>query len=122
VDAVLVAQNGKLLLDEYFYLAERERIHSLQSCTKSVRSLLIGIAKDGGLIQNLNAPLTAFFWAYKKSMEEKFPQPTLRNALTMPAGLDWHEDIPYKMSQARTGDTVINGGGVYCVLKRRRIP
>ncbi|MCF2447633.1 beta-lactamase family protein [Dyadobacter sp. CY345] len=95
LDALLVAQNGKLLLDEYFYLGDRERIHSLQSCTKSVTSLLIGIAQNDGLIQNLDAPLTAFFPSYKNSIKEKFPQPTLRNALTMSAGLDWHEDIPY---------------------------
>ncbi|QRR00127.1 serine hydrolase domain-containing protein [Dyadobacter sandarakinus] len=95
LDALLVAQNGKLLLDEYFYLGKREKIHSIQSCTKSVTSLLIGIAKDDGLIQNLDVPLTAFFPAHKKASKEKVPQPTLYNALTMSAGLDWHEDIPY---------------------------
>lgn len=95
LDAVLVAQNGRLLLDEYFYLGDRDRIHSLQSCTKSITSLLIGIAQDDSLIQNLDAPLTAFFPSYKNSIKEKSPQPTLRNALTMSAGLDWHEDIPY---------------------------
>ncbi|MDQ6481767.1 serine hydrolase [Dyadobacter sp. LHD-138] len=95
LDALLVAQNGKLLLDEYFYLGDRERIHSIQSCTKSVTSLLIGIAHDDGLIQNLDAPLTAFFPTYNDSIKVKIPLPTLRNALTMSAGLDWREDIPY---------------------------
>ena len=95
LDALLIARNGKLLLDEYFYLGNRERIHSIQSCTKSVTSLLIGIAHDDGLIQNFDAPLTAFFPTYKDSANGKMPQPTLRNALTMSAGLDWHEDIPY---------------------------
>lgn len=95
LDALLVAQNGKLLLDEYFYLGDRERIHSLQSGTKSVSSLLIGIAQDEGLIPNLDVTLTDFFPSYKDSIQGKIPEPTLRNALTMSAGLDWHEDIPY---------------------------
>ena len=51
LDAVLVAQNGKLLLDKYFYLRDRDRIRSLQSCTKSVTTLLIGIVQDGNLIK-----------------------------------------------------------------------
>jgi CubicO group peptidase (beta-lactamase class C family) len=95
LDALLVAQNGKLLLEEYFYLGDRERIHSLQSCTKSVTSLLIGIAQEDGIIQNLDVPLTAFFPPYKNTLKGNIVQPTLRHALTMSAGLDWHEDIPY---------------------------
>lgn len=95
LDALLVARNGKLLLEEYFYLGDRERIHSIQSCTKSVTSLLIGMAHDDGLIQNLDAPLTTFFPTYNDSTKRKIPLPTLRNALTMSAGLDWREDIPY---------------------------
>ncbi|MCE7073019.1 beta-lactamase family protein [Dyadobacter sp. CY327] len=95
LDAILVARNGKLLLEEYFYMGDRERIHSIQSCTKSVTSLLIGIAHDDGLIKNLDAPVNTFFPAYGDSTKRKMPPFTLRNALTMSAALDWREDIPY---------------------------
>lgn len=93
LDALLVARNGRLVLEEYFYLGGQDRIHSIQSATKSVTSLLTGIASDQGLIKNLDAPLWSFFPAY--SAKTTNASPTLRHALTMSAGLDWAEDIPY---------------------------
>jgi len=95
LDALLVAQNGKLVLEEYFYLGGREKIHSIQSATKSVTSLLLGIAHDDGLIKDLDAPLKNFFPAYPDSVKRTPASVTLRHALTMSAGLDWLENIPY---------------------------
>lgn len=94
LDALLVAQHGRLVLEEYFYLGGRDRIHSVQSVTKSVTSLLIGIALDQGLIKGLDVPLRSFFPAYVDSSQTA-ASPTLRHALTMSAALDWAEDISY---------------------------
>lgn len=98
LDALLVAQAGRLVLEEYFYLGGRDKIHSVQSVTKSVNSLLIGIARDHGLVKNLDAPLAGFFPAYPDSVK-KDTLPSLRHALTMSAALDWKEDIPYSDPQ-----------------------
>ncbi|MCF0073002.1 beta-lactamase family protein [Dyadobacter sp. CY261] len=95
LDALLVAQNGQLVLEEYFYLGGRDRIHSVQSVTKSVNSLLLGMARDRALIQNLDAPLKSYFPEYADSIRSKAVSPSLRHALTMSAALDWTEDIPY---------------------------
>lgn len=92
LDAFLVAQHGKLILEEYFYLGGRDRLHSIQSVTKSVNSLLIGTARDQGLIGNLDEPLRNYFPKYADSIRTNA---TLRHALTMSAALDWKEDIPY---------------------------
>lgn len=92
LDAFLVAQDGQLVLEEYFYLGGRDKIHSLQSVTKSVTSLLVGIAQDKGLIRSLDTPLRDFFPAFK---DTALVSPSLRHALTMSAALDWQEDIPY---------------------------
>lgn len=94
LDALLVAQHGRLVLEEYFYLGGRDRIHSIQSVTKSVTSLLMGIALDRGLIKGLDVPLRSFFPAYADSSQTA-ASPTLRHALTMSAALDWKEDISY---------------------------
>ncbi|WP_143828840.1 serine hydrolase domain-containing protein [Dyadobacter fermentans] len=94
LDALLVAQDGRLVLEEYFYLGGRERLHSVQSVTKSVTSLLVGMARDKGLIKNLDSPLRSYFPNYTDSLPT-ITSPTLRNALTMSAALDWKEDIPY---------------------------
>ena len=54
VHSVLLFKNGKLVLEEYFYGYNRNKLHSIQSCTKSITSILVGIAVDQKIIPNLN--------------------------------------------------------------------
>ena len=61
VHSVLLVKNGKLVLEEYFYGTHRNHIHHLQSDTKSVISILIGIAIDKSLIKNEKQPILDFF-------------------------------------------------------------
>ena len=95
LDAILVAQNGKLVLEEYFHLGRRDRVHSIQSATKSVTSLLVGIAYDNGFISNLDQPLQDFFPKYRDSFSQKPWPVSLKHALMMSGGVDWQEKIPY---------------------------
>ena len=46
VHSVLLYQDGKLVLEEYFYGYNAQRTHQLRSATKSVVSALAGIAID----------------------------------------------------------------------------
>jgi CubicO group peptidase (beta-lactamase class C family) len=97
-EAILIARNGKLVLEEYFYGFSRDRIHSIQSITKSVTSLLFGIAMDAGLVRDLDQPVYRFFPEYqgKKWIDRKYPI-TLAHLLTMSAAIEWkgkgHESI-----------------------------
>lgn len=95
LDAVLISHKGKLVLEEYFHLGAQDRNHTIQSCTKSVTSLLVGIARDSSLIDNLDKPLQDFFSPEETLNTHTWPI-TLKHALTMSAGLDWNEwVIPY---------------------------
>ena len=49
VHGLLVVKDGKLVLEEYFYGYGSQDPHPIQSITKSVFSLLYGIAQDQGL-------------------------------------------------------------------------
>jgi CubicO group peptidase (beta-lactamase class C family) len=49
VDGFLVLKNGKLVLEEYFWGFDKETVHEISSCTKSITAILIGIALDQGL-------------------------------------------------------------------------
>ncbi|MFB3084234.1 MAG: serine hydrolase domain-containing protein [Gammaproteobacteria bacterium] len=91
-EAILIARNGKLVLEEYFYGYSRDRIHPIQSVTKSVISLLVGIAQDGGFIGGMDEPVYTFFpeHAGKKWIERKYPI-TLAHLLTMSAAIDWND-------------------------------
>jgi len=60
-DSVLVTRNGYIVLDAYSWPRYADATHNLFSCSNSVTSALIGIAKDKGYIKDVNQPLLDFF-------------------------------------------------------------
>lgn len=67
-------------------------LHTLQSVTKSIGSLLIGIAIDQGKIPSINVPLVDYFTDYDTTkIEELLKKATLENLLSMKIGIKWRE-------------------------------
>ena len=71
--SVLIAKNGKLVVEEYFPRREGDRrqqalkrvtLHEQASVTKSVNAILIGIAIDRQLIRGVEEKISAFFPEY----------------------------------------------------------
>jgi len=95
VASVLVARNGRLVLEEYFNGWPPEQAHTMQSVTKSVVSLLTGIAVSSGRM-SIDDPVARFFPSYDPiaNFDDRKAALTVRNLLTMRTGLDWSED-PY---------------------------
>jgi CubicO group peptidase (beta-lactamase class C family) len=93
---ILILRNGKLVLEEYFFARHQDRLHDYQSCTKSVTSILAGIAIDQNHIKGLDQLVYTFFPERKglRWIDEKH-EITLQHILTMTAALDWNEDLPY---------------------------
>jgi len=92
IHSVLLIKNGKLVLEEYFYRYSRETKHLIASDTKSVTSILVGIAIDKQMISDVNKRVYEFFPEYKGTrwIDQKYDI-TLKHILTMTAGLDWDE-------------------------------
>ena len=106
IHGIVVVKDGMLVLEEYFagvdsagtYQAfNRSTLHELHSVTKSVNSALIGIAIDQQLISGVDArivdllPQHADLFTDPRKLEL-----TLRDFLTMNAGLVWDEwSYPY---------------------------
>jgi len=92
IHSVLLIKNGKLVLEEYFYRYSRETKHLIASDTKSVTSILVGIAIDKQMISDVNKRVYEFFPEYKGTrwIDQKYDI-TLKHLLTMTAGLDWDE-------------------------------
>ena len=90
IHSILLIKNGKLVLEEYFYGYNREKLHFLASVSKSITSVLIGIAIDLTLAADVKTKAYEFFPDYTgtKWIDQKYPI-TLENVLTMAAGLDW---------------------------------
>lgn len=89
IHAQLVVRRGKLVTEEYFHGYSRNDLHEIQSATKSVSSLLVGIALDRGEIESLDEPVLGFFPDYAEIAQPGWEAVTLRHLLTMTAGLDW---------------------------------
>lgn len=87
VHAVLAAQGGELVLEEYFYGYRREDRHPVHSITKSVFSLLFGIAADKGWVD----PREKLGKAFPRTAGQEVP---LASVLSMTSGWgcdDWKD-------------------------------
>jgi CubicO group peptidase (beta-lactamase class C family) len=72
-------------------------LHSMQSVSKTVSSIIIGIAVTRGDFKaGLDTPLLTYFDVAKvKNVDERKRRITLRHVLTMTTGLDWNEEVAY---------------------------
>ena len=68
----------------------------MQSVSKTVTSVVIGVATARHEFPPLDTPVLSFFDAGQvKNVDARKQRMTLRHLLTMTAGLEWHEDLPY---------------------------
>jgi len=88
VDSVAIVRNGYMVLDSYFYPFPENTKHNLYSASKSVMSILIGIALEQQLIKDVNQPVLSFFPEKTiADIDEKKKKLTLENLLTMTTGM-----------------------------------
>ena len=89
VDSVLLYQDGKLVLEEYFYGYNAQRPHQLRSATKSVVSALAGIAIDRRALSGVNERvMQAMSYSSYANPDPRKMAITLGNFLSMSSGLD----------------------------------
>jgi CubicO group peptidase (beta-lactamase class C family) len=89
IHSLLIARNGHLVLEEYFYNHDREEPHRLASATKSIASLLVGIAIDQGFLDGPGQGILDFFPEYAAEAAPGWEKVTLGHILTMSAGVGW---------------------------------
>jgi CubicO group peptidase (beta-lactamase class C family) len=72
-------------------------MHTMQSVSKTVTSVIIGVAMNRGDFKDgVDTPVLKFFDVAKvKNVDDRKRRMTLRDVLTMTAGLEWIEDVPY---------------------------
>jgi CubicO group peptidase (beta-lactamase class C family) len=108
IHAVVVARRGKLVMERYFAgMDERwgrtlgvvdytpDKVHDLRSISKSVTSMLVGIALGEGKFPALDTPVFDEFPQYAEARTPEKAAVTFRHALTMSSGFAWDESIPY---------------------------
>ncbi len=98
IHSVLVLRNGTLVFERYYGTSHLNDIHTLQSVTKSVTALLVGMAIADGSIPGVDTPVAELFPEYADVFEAdpRKRRITLHHLLTMSHGLEWDElSIPY---------------------------
>jgi CubicO group peptidase (beta-lactamase class C family) len=93
---LLVMRRGELVAEGYFRGYEPSRRNNVKSVTKSVLSLLVGIAIDQGHIRSVDQPVADFFPEHLgDDADPRKRSITVRDLLTMQAGLKWREHLPW---------------------------
>jgi CubicO group peptidase (beta-lactamase class C family) len=111
IHSVLVARSGKLVFERYFsgpdevpglffgsrvknVVFDADTLHNMKSVSKSVASLVIGIAIDRTLIRGVNEPVFSFFPECADLRSPEKDRIQLVHVLTMTMGLKWVEATP----------------------------
>ena len=95
IAGMVVQQNGTIIYENSFNRYTADTAFHVFSVTKSVLSILIGIAIDKGLIESLDQKVLDFFPEYTPKRGEKTAQlVTLRDMMTMTAPFKY-KSAPY---------------------------
>lgn len=85
--SMLVVRNGRLVFERYYNGFGRDNPHDLRSATKSITSLLTGVAIERGAVASVDAPLMDYLAPAYPDVRGK-NDISLRHLLTMSSGLD----------------------------------
>jgi CubicO group peptidase (beta-lactamase class C family) len=86
--SLLVVKDGKLVWETYLRRrSDQAEYRNIQSATKSVTSLVFGIARDQGFVPSLDATLGEIFPDELAGLDPRKAAITLRDLLTMRSGI-----------------------------------
>jgi CubicO group peptidase (beta-lactamase class C family) len=98
IDSVLIIKDGYKVLEEYPrpYYSNRT-LHAMHSVSKSVASILLGVALQQGMIDNVSQKVLDFFPEYDYlDIDPGWDNITIEHILTMTPGFEWDEwSYPY---------------------------
>jgi CubicO group peptidase (beta-lactamase class C family) len=139
VHSITIAQGGRLFLDAYFSPYDGASPHDVASVTKSVTTILIGIAIDHGVVA-LDDSVLSFFpdreIANRDERKERLSvehlvtttsgsaceaepdEPTLAAMEASPDYVQFALDLPWRQSQARASPIAVRA----CTCCRRSSP
>lgn len=97
--AFIIIRNDSVLFEKYYKGYKRDSISKNFSISKSITSLLTGIAVDEGYIESVQDPVTKYVPELKKK-NQMFEKLTIEHLLNMRAGFKFNEDNYFPLSKA----------------------
>jgi CubicO group peptidase (beta-lactamase class C family) len=115
IDSVIIVRDGYLVYEEYpsecFTAAT---LHAIASCTKSVVSMLLGIALREGFIESVHQKMVDFYSdRVIQNLDAEKSDIEISHLLTMTSGLEWdqwsysYDDLRNSATQMYTSDDPI---------------
>ena len=89
IQVALIMEDGDMQFEHSIYF-KPEKLN-INSCTKSVMSILIGIAIDKGYIESVDTKIITYFPELEHDQDSRKREITIRHLLTFTAGFDWPE-------------------------------
>lgn len=86
LSSFLVMKDNNLVFEKYWNGYNYSKPHDLRSATKSITSILVGIAIDKGFIKNEKEPISKYLGEYGKLLKDTTL--TIQDFLNMDSGLD----------------------------------
>lgn len=118
--SVVIIRHDRVMADWYFEGTDEERgmplgtvkfgpetVHDVRSVTKSIVSLLVGIAMADHAIESLDSPVLDYFPQYKDLQTPERRKIRLRDLLSMTSGLHWDEES-YPYGDIRNSETAMD--------------
>lgn len=88
ISSLLVSQHNEIIAEEYFGTMHAGRGHNIKSASKSILSILTGIAIDQGYLEGVDQTIEEFFPEYFAANPDPVKESiTIEDLLTMRSGL-----------------------------------
>lgn len=118
IHAIKVHMNGETILDKSYNNYNKEMIHGIYSCTKSILSILIGIAIDKDIIKIVDEKVVDLLPKYKKFFKDGKEKMTLKDLLSMRSGIEWDEFTGFGKNEGIWSEFLSSEDAAECVLSK----
>lgn len=89
--SLIVYRNSDIIVEAYFGKGGSDSLHLTKSVTKSVTSILVGMAIDQGFINSVDETVADYLSEFLNPEDSILAGITIKNLLTMTGGFDWNE-------------------------------
>lgn len=107
---IVIIHNDSIVYERYWGDFSADRMATIFSISKSITSLLCGIAVDDGYIRSIDDPVTDYLPELKKK-DPMWQKLTIRHLLDMRSGLDF--DDTYEFTSLKVSEPYLSGGSLW---------
>ena len=102
---VMIIHNDSIVYEKYWGEFSGDRLATIFSVSKSITSLLCGIAIDEGYIESIDDPVTKYL-PELKGKDPRWEKLTIRLLLYMFSGLDFDDEYEFNIKELKTVNAI----------------